>query len=141
MSQYLYHWNGALTLPWRTQQLRTWLTGHSNKEKRQSAKIDISLFTQKPRSRAPQLVELYQTLYADKIKTHVDKVLIEFGAEGRSQRMKIRRATVLELFDSEDDEVIAIVQRALEEKKRKLKEEAEEDSVIDGERTPTEYHQ
>lgn len=76
------------------------------------------------------------------MKTHVNKALNDSSAEGRSERMSIRRATVLGLFDSEDDEVLAVVQRAFEERKKKLKEEAEEEeSVIDGERTPVEYHQ
>lgn len=125
-----------------TQQLRTWLTGHSAKEKRQSTKVDLSLFTQKEKGRAPQAIEIYQTLYADKVKTHVNQALSDASAKSRSEQMSIRRATMIGLFESKDDEVLEVVKSALEERKKELKAEEDVlvDGTVDGERTPAEYH-
>lgn len=57
--------------------------------------------------------------------------------------MAIRRATVKELFDSEDEDVKMAVQKISDEQRKKMKaqEQAQEDSLaVNGERTPTEYN-
>lgn len=121
-----------------------WLPGHSSKNKCQSTKADLSLFTeQKGKSRALQLVEIYQNEYADKIKPDIEEALRNAGAKSRSERMAIRRATVKELFDGEDEDVKMAVQKISDEQRKKMKaqEQAQEDSLaVNGERTPTEYN-
>lgn len=106
--------------------------------------MDISIFTQKEKGRALQHIELYQTLYADKLKSDIDKALTDADAKSRSERMSIRRATVLKLFENETDEVLETVQRASDEQKKRLNKEEEaraECLSVNGERTPAEYHQ
>lgn len=50
---------------------------------------------------------------------------------------------MIKLFESEDKEVIAVVQKASDNQKKQLKEEEDaqaDDQLVNGERMPTEYN-
>ncbi|KAJ7449699.1 hypothetical protein B0H11DRAFT_2247041 [Mycena galericulata] len=143
----------------RKQQLRTWFRNHVSTSRKSgataakkddTASISAALWKDKRRHRDPQLVELYQKLYPERVtaglkdanfeaihKSDVDWV----GMEGEepapalkatikqqaSARMSARRAVSQKLFDAETDDVKTKVKLELERvKKAKLENKTED---------------
>ncbi|KAJ7434080.1 hypothetical protein B0H11DRAFT_2258699 [Mycena galericulata] len=143
----------------RKQQLRTWFRNHVSTSRKSGAttvkkddmtSISAALWKDKRRHRDPQLVELYQTLYPERVTAGLKDANFEaihkgdvdwVGMEGEepapalkatikqqaSARLSARRAVSQKLFEAETDEVKTKVKLELERvKKAKLENKTED---------------
>jgi hypothetical protein len=115
---------------------------NSSKTKRTSTKHDLTWFNsvvgKVKHTRAPQAIEIYQQHKKEEIEERVKAEIEENSAKTPKERMTIRRRVVAEMWDNEDDDVIAEVKEAVEKQKNKPKEEVGKE---DEGRSPEQYNQ
>ncbi|KAF8868416.1 hypothetical protein BD779DRAFT_1481637 [Infundibulicybe gibba] len=134
----------------RKTQLESWMHWHTGKDKRASQKLNLKAydvaFTAKKRGRAPQVVEVYQKLFAERLAPKIQEEIQLRKAKTRSELMAARRSVVMKMFESEDEETRHVVSAEVERIKG-IKKEEDEDPDSDGaddtpspKRSPLEYH-
>jgi uncharacterized UBP type Zn finger protein len=115
---------------------------NSSKTKRTSTKHDLAWFNsvvgKVKHTCAPQAIEIYQQHKKEEIEERIKAEIEENSAKTPKERMTICRRVVAEMWDNEDDDVIADVMEAVEQQKNKLKEEVGKD---DEDRSPEQYNQ
>ncbi|KAF8149057.1 hypothetical protein B0H34DRAFT_863080 [Crassisporium funariophilum] len=95
----------------------------------------------KSSERAPQRVEIYQKICAEKVESIQDQRCKEVGAKTSGEILKVQREVARELLPSEGSEIQAAIDKEIAEWKEKQKEQ----TVVDWEgadtsnRTPEQY--
>ncbi|KAF8869513.1 hypothetical protein CPB84DRAFT_1755012 [Gymnopilus junonius] len=121
----------------RKKQIVWWFQWNGNPA-RHSDKKDVSQFisalnldkkVHKSKQRKPQRVEIYQKLYADKVKAAVDQEAGKLGLTRGRDKMKIRRGISQFMLDAEAAEV----NEKIDEELRKWEEEREKGLQANGE--------
>ena len=115
---------------------------NSSKTKRTSTKHDLSWFNsvvgKVKHTRAPQAIEIYQQRKKEEIEERVKAEIEENSAKTPKEHMTIHCRVVAEMWDNEDNDIIAEVKEAVEKQKNKPKEEVGKD---DEGRSPEQYNQ
>jgi hypothetical protein len=90
---------------------------NSSKTKRTSTKHNLTWFNsvvgKVKHTRAPQAIQIYQQRKKEEIEERVKAETEENSAKTPKERMTIRRRVVAEMWDNEDDDVIAEVKEAV----------------------------
>lgn len=116
------------------------------KEKRGSTKADTTWLKDAIKgkgSRSLQAIEVYQQWNKEKIEAHVKAEIEEQGAKMKGERMSIRRRVVAEMWDKEDEDVVAEIKEETDKQKAKGRLDVTgKDSFgkLGEERTPEEYN-
>jgi hypothetical protein len=126
------------------QQLRTWLNWHSERsahgDKRRAntlTKVDSTLTKLLRSGRTLREVELYQKIYAEKINACVKDEISDQGAVSASDKMRIRRKVVEQLWMEDKNKVE--VKEAMEMAKARLTGPASAEEHKSEERIPEQY--
>ena len=118
-----------------------------SKEKRTSRKTDTSWLKDalgnNKYSRRHQPIEVYQMRNKESIAQHVKAEIDKKGATTNKERMTIRRQVVSEMWQNEDDEVVAEIMDDVKKQKEEniLTPNATLDVLKRKEPTPKEYDQ
>jgi hypothetical protein len=118
---------------------------YATKEKRGSTRANTTwlrdAINKGKRGRSLQAIEVYQQRNKEKIEGRVKAEIEEQGAKTKKDRMSIRRRVVTEMWDKEDEGVVAEIKEEMD--KQKLKERIDVSGKDLGklgeERTPEEY--
>ena len=131
------------------QQLKTWMYWFVGKEKRVSTKVDVSwlkdAISKNKGGHSLQAVELYQQRNKESIEECIKAEVDQKGAKTQKERMKIRRQVVTDMWNNEDEDVVA----KIKEETEKLKAEGKNNAHQKGtpgtpggkERIPEEYNE
>jgi hypothetical protein len=118
---------------------------YATKEKRGSTRANTTwlrdAINKGKSGRSLQAIEVYQQRNKEKIEGRVKAEIEEQGAKTKKDRMSIRRRVVTEMWDKEDEGVVAEIKEEMD--KQKLKERIDVSGKDLGklgeERTPEEY--
>jgi hypothetical protein len=122
------YWNVTKEKRGSTRANTTWLKNAINKGKS---------------GRSLQAIEVYQQRNKEKIEVHVKAVIEEQGAKTKKERMSICRRVVAEMWDKEDEDVVAEIKEETDKQKVKGSIDVsgkDNFGKLGEERTPEEYN-